>query len=94
MILVKEYNMKRYTIKEPIWATRSIGIADYRLKEDLIVNISYKDKLGNLLFPGEFLVKKDIAKTYPTQNLKGNLTLHIIPIEDLIKWKRKTNEVI
>ena len=79
----------RYTIKEPIWATRSIGIADYRLKDDLLVDISYKDKSGTLLFPGEFLVKKDIAKTYPIQKLKGNLILHIIPIEDLIKWKKE-----
>ena len=80
--------MKEYTIKEPIWATKSIGIADYRLSDDLLVDISYKDKSGELLFPGKFLVKKDIAKTYPIQRLKGNLNLHIIPIKDLIKWKQ------
>ena len=80
--------MKEYTIKEPIWATKSVGIADYRLSDDLLVDISYKDKSGELLFPGKFLVKKDIAKTYPIQRLKGNLTLHIIPINDLIKWKQ------
>ena len=80
--------MKEYTIKEPIWATKSVGIADYRLSDDLLVDISYKDKSGELLFPGKFLVKKDIAKTYPIQRLKGNLNLHIIPIKDLIKWKQ------
>ena len=80
--------MKRYTIKSPIWKTKSIGIADYRLIDDLLVDISYKDKSGNVLFPGEFLVKKDIAKTYPIQKLKGNLNLHIIPINDLIKWRQ------
>ena len=80
--------MKKYTIKEPIWATKSVGIADYRLTDDLIVDISYKDKAGNVLYPGEFLVKKDIAKTYPNQKLKGNLNLHIIPINDLIKWRQ------
>ena len=84
--------MKKYTIKEPIWATKSVGIADYRLTDDLLVDISYKDKAGNVLYPGEFLVKKDIAKTYPIQELKstpaGGLKLHIIPIADLIKWKQ------
>ena len=80
--------MKKYTIKEPIWKTRSIGIADYRLTDDLLINISYKDKEGNILYPGEFLVKKDIAKTYPIQKLNDSLNLHIIPINDLMKWKQ------
>ena len=84
--------MKKYTIKEPIWATKSVGIADYRLTDDLLVDISYKDKAGNVLFPGEFLVKKDVAKTYPIQELRtspvGSLKLHIIPINDLMKWKQ------
>ena len=84
--------MKKYTIKEPIWATKSVGIADYRLTDDLLVDISYKDKSGNVLYPGEFLVKKDIAKKYPIQIIKsvptGNLKLHIIPIDDLMKWKQ------
>ena len=84
----EDYKMKKYTIKEPIWATKSVGIADYRLTDDLLVDISYKDKVGNVLFPGEFLVKKDIAKTYPIQRLKGNLNLHIIPINYLMKWKQ------
>ena len=57
-----------------------------------ILDISYKDKSGNVLFPGEFLVKKDIAKTYPIQELKsspaGSLKLYIIPINDLIKWRQ------
>ena len=79
----------RYTIKEPIWATKSVGIADYRVKDDLLVDISYKDKSGSLLFPGEFLIKKDIAKTYPIQKLRGNLILYIIPIADLMKWEKK-----
>ena len=80
--------MKRYTIKSPIWKTKSIGIADYRLIDDLLVDISYKDKAGNILFPGEFVVKKDIAKTYPIQKIKGDINLHIIPIDDLIKWRK------
>ena len=80
--------MKKYTIKSPIWKTKSIGIADYRLTDDLLVDISYKDKAGNILFPGEFVVKKDIARTYPIQKIKGDINLHIIPIDDLMKWRK------
>ena len=80
--------MKKYTIKSPIWMTKSIGIADYRLTDDLLVDISYKDKAGNILFPGEFVVKKDIARTYPIQKIKGDINLHIIPIDDLMKWRK------
>ena len=80
--------MKKYTIKSPIWKTKSIGIEDYRLTDDLLVDISYKDKAGNILFPGEFVVKKDIARTYPIQKIKGDINLHIIPIDDLMKWRK------
>ena len=80
--------MKKYTIRSPIWKTKSIGIADYRLIDDLLVDISYKDKAGNILFPGEFVVKKDIARTYPIQKIKGDINLHIIPIDDLMKWRK------
>ena len=80
--------MKEYVIKEPIWSTRSVGIADYRLSEDLMVSISYKDQNGNQVFPGKFLVKRDIARKYPTQILKKDLKLYIIPIKDLLEWKQ------
>jgi|LULG01.1.fsa_nt_gb hypothetical protein len=77
----------KYTIKEPIWKTKSVGIADYRLKHDLLVNISYKNKDGDILFPGNFLVKQEVAKTYPIQIIKGKVKLYIIPIDDLMEWK-------
>ena len=44
--------MKKYTIKEPIWATKSVGIADNRLNEDSkwdskLLNIELEDLLDN-----------------------------------------------
>ena len=82
------YNIKRYTIRKPIWKTKSIGIASHRLRTDLLVNISYKNKDGEILFPGNFLVKKEIAKTYPIQKIGRNVKLHIIPIDDLMEWRQ------
>jgi hypothetical protein len=79
--------MNYYTIKEPIWSSRSIGVAEYRLNKDLLVNISYKDTYGNILFPGKFLIKKEIGRTYPVQHIKNGVSLYIIPIKDLEQWK-------
>ena len=74
--------MREYNISKPIWYNRSIGIADYRLTDDLLVSITYKDQHGNRVWPDKYLVTKDFANQYPKQNIKGN-NLHIIPINDL-----------
>jgi len=76
--------MKPYVIHVPIWnndGKRSVGIADYRLKKDALIEISYKDKDGNKLYPYYYFMNKHKAKQYPVQKYKG-LNLHIIPIED------------
>ena len=75
--------MNKYSIKCPIWKTKSIGIAESRLKEnDLIVDIEYKTSDGKKLYPNTYLVNKDFAKKYPRQNVSG-VNLIIIPIKDL-----------
>jgi len=76
--------MREYRISEPIWSDRSIGIADYRLNDDLLVSITYKDKHGNRVWPDKYLITKDFARQYPinADMVKGT-NLHIIPIKDL-----------
>ena len=77
--------MNNYTIKTPIWhggkKTRAIGIAEFRLP--CIVNISHKDKYGNLTYPGTFKIKKSDVEMYDRQVLRNSIKLVIIPIEDL-----------
>ena len=36
--------INKYKIKEPVLKDNSIGIADFRLKEALLVDITYKNK--------------------------------------------------
>ena len=74
--------MREYNISEPIWYNRSIGIADHRLNDDLLVSITYKDRHGNRVWPEKYLITRDFASQYPTKNVKNN-TLYIIPINDL-----------
>lgn len=69
-------------IKVPIWGKRAIGIANYKITEDLEVTISYKDVDGNLVYPGIYRMSKDKALSYPTQTIKQGIVLHIIPIRD------------
>ena len=78
--------MENYTIEKPIWNTNSIGIADFRLRENLMVKIAYKDVDGKLLYPGRYFVHKSVVKKYPIQRVK-DVNLYIIPIEDLLKWE-------
>lgn len=78
--------MNKYTIGKPIWdggfSERCIGIAEFRLP--CIVNISYKDKLGNLVYPDKYIIKQSEAKKYPLKTI-SNISLRIIPISKLTR---------
>ena len=54
--------MNRYEIREPIWKDNSIGIADFRLKDDLLVDIIYKNKNGERIFPDTYIIRKEKVK--------------------------------
>lgn len=74
--------MATFEIREPIWATNSVGLDNDRLDEDNYIRIIYKDKSGNKLFPDEYYIEGEKAATYPIQTI-GRKTLRIIPIKDL-----------
>lgn len=69
-------------IKEPIWKNRSVGIAESKMLDEVIeVEILYKDKTGNRLYPGIYKMNWAKAMTYPKQVIRG-VNLRIIPIKD------------
>lgn len=68
-------------IRVPIWKTRSVGVAHYRVKDDIEIEIEYKRPNGEKLYPDKYFMKKEDALCYPMQLVKGFL-LHIIPIDD------------
>ena len=73
--------MRKVKIKEPIWATQSVGIAERLLDQDGVqVTISYKDKAGNKVFPDTYYIPSIVAKNFPTQIRRG-VNLKIIPIK-------------
>jgi len=75
-------------IKEPIWITRSIGIAAKRTFADLEIEILYKDKYGNRVYPAKYFIKKEDILGYPFQFI-GRNKIHIVPIKYLTIIKEK-----
>ena len=69
-------------IKEPIWISRSIGIAVKRAFADLEIEIMYKDKFGNKVYPATYKITKEKIITYPYRYIGGN-RIYIVPIKDL-----------
>ena len=49
--------INRYEIREPVWNDNSIGIAEFRLKNDLRVDIVYKNKNNERIFPDTYIIK-------------------------------------
>lgn len=73
----------RFDIREPMWGTQSVGLAESRMFHEVLeVTISYTDKGGNRLYPYLYRIPRARALQYPTQVVKGTL-LRIIPIADM-----------
>ena len=83
--------MNKYKIKTPIWKTKSIGIAEQRLDDDLLVEIEYKQTNGDRLYPHTYIVRKNTIDNYQRQIVKGN-NLVIIPISELEIYKGENND--
>jgi len=75
-------------IKEPIWISRSIGIAAKRTFADLEIEIMYKDQYGNRVYPATYKITKEKIITYPYRYIGGN-RIYIVPIKDLTIIKEK-----
>ena len=63
--------MNRYEIKEPVWKDNSIGIAEFRLKNDLLIDITYKNKNNERVFPNTYIIKNADLTNRSYQNIHG-----------------------
>jgi hypothetical protein len=75
-------------IKEPIWSTKSVGIAEEIIlrASETHVEILYENIRGWRLWPNEYVISKEKALKYPVKMVKGR-TLRIIPIAALTEIK-------
>ena len=74
--------MTRIQIREPIWKTRSIGIAEHKIRDVIEVEILYQNQFGERLWPDVYYINRNQALQYPVQDWRG-IRLRIIPIADL-----------
>ena len=75
--------MKKVKIKVPIWSTQSIGIAERKItEEDIAVEILYKNKAGDRVYPHTYLVNAREAHNKPRDYRKG-VTLILFKIDEL-----------
>ena len=75
-------------IKEPIWMSRSVGVAAKRAFADLEIQIMYKNKYGNKVYPATYKIRKEKIITYPFRYI-GRNRIYIRPIKDLTVIKEK-----
>jgi hypothetical protein len=78
----KIVNCSDATIRAYIKIFKSIGIAAKRAFADLEIEIMYKDKYGNRVFPAKYFITKEKIITYPYRYIGGN-RIYIVPIKDL-----------
>ena len=85
--------MRKIKIEYPIWKTRSIGIAEYKITDDLLIEILYRDKSGQRLYPHKYRLLRSKALCYPKQVVKNGVILRIVPISELeIYHAKKKND--
>tara|TARA_R110000796_G_scaffold233167_1_gene351652 strand:+ start:266 stop:505 length:240 start_codon:yes stop_codon:yes gene_type:complete len=63
--------MNSYEIREPIWKDNSIGVAEFRLLNDLLINISYKNKNDEKVFPETYIIKNPNLTNREYQIING-----------------------
>jgi hypothetical protein len=64
--------INRYEIREPVWNDNSIGIAEFRLKNDLRVDIVYKNKNNERIFPDTYIIKNPNLTNREYQIISSN----------------------
>lgn len=60
-----------------------MGVADFKITDDLLIEILYTDRQGERPYPGRYFISRIKAKQYPTQLIPAGVLLRIIPIADL-----------
>lgn len=86
---------KDIDIAEPIWKTKSVGLAvdDVPQGQNVKVTISYISRTtGKQTYPGEYIVEVDKIRSYPVQVVR-RVNVHIVPIADLAKLTVFNNQI-
>jgi len=80
-----------FKIKAPIWGTRSVGLATYKVGVHNEVHILTEDKDGQRIYPQPFYISGADVKKYPIEPVPKypNIKLYVIPITDMETLERE-----
>lgn len=82
MVLDKKIACTLYEIHVPIWSSKSVGLADYRLSTHNEIRINAKGPDEKKYYPDNYYISLEKARSYPVQSRSG-FEMRIIPIRDL-----------
>ena len=88
--------MNKVIIQEPIWKDRTVSIAKHKIGSDgCYIEIAYKDKIGNRVFPHTYFLTPDIIVSAKSVNA-GGTPCYNVKISDLtiIGDKDANSEVV
>ena len=73
-----------YNIKKPIWDGRHVGIADFRVRGEGVMEltISYRNAKGELEYPYIYQMSYADIRNHRTQKLGSGIVLYIVPISE------------
>jgi len=79
-----------FRIKEPIWKNKSVGLNEAHLEANNEVEVLWKDRHGERLWPYTYTVTKELAMTKEVMIVRGRgipagkqIRLRIVPISEL-----------
>ncbi len=80
----------KFSIKNPVWGGRKVGLATYKVGTHNEIEILTVKTNGERVYPNSFYISGQNARKYPIEPVRSNpnVKLHIIPINDLESLER------
>lgn len=70
-------------INTPVWGTRSVGVAEYKICDENYIEILTKDKNGARLYPHTYMATREELMKGEVMHARGNVKLRVVPISSL-----------
>jgi hypothetical protein len=84
--------VSNFKIREPYWSKNAVGLDQSKMTEDILsVDISYKDKAGNKMYPETLYIAKGLALHFPTYVVRTgykSVILRLVPLDALKEKSR------
>ncbi|CAB4151270.1 hypothetical protein UFOVP585_9 [uncultured Caudovirales phage] len=90
MILSKLTSCNKINIRAPRWKERTVGIASYCIGTHNEIDIAYKNRAGEKLYPSPLYASASLIKSCPTQKLSSGVLLYLVPISSLETLERSS----